>query len=454
MNVTHRAVVALACALTFTVARADTTTSQDLIKAIDSWDVHALQAVSTQTSDPNRQALARAVLQAFAGHDAAAIDSLDPLVASPQLDDGLRFVAFNELGILHQRNQRHAESARAFERALALAPTVRPDRTDDLEDDVRFAHAAAAFPPMTVAIKDADAPPIAMTRDLLDLSRVSATINGHPVDAALDTGASNSVVSESTAKRLHLRMLRFEAAVVAGGVDRVSSRFAVAETLVFAGREFRNVPFIVLPDAAVSISLDGGVTGKFEPMIGLSVLRRLGRIEIVQRDGRETLRVASRSVTSRAASSSATTYMAAGTAPATTPARLLLPDAMPVVLVRVDPQGAELRMSLDTGANRTALAPAALTAIPTLARGAAQGRVGESHAGGGSSDDAGTLIPQLTLRVGDAATALSRVPVGPGPANCDGTLGQDVFRSGGGYVIDFDRMTLELLPAANVGEPR
>jgi predicted aspartyl protease len=437
MKVTLRA-VALACVLIVTVARADTT-SQDLIKAIDTWDVHALQAVATQTSDLKRQALARAVLQAFAGQDDAAIDSLDELIAAPPLDDELRFVAFHELGMLHQRNQRHAESARAFESALALAPAVRPDQTDDLEDDVRYAHAAAAFPPMTVAIQNVDAPPIAIKRDSLDLSRVSATINRQRVDAVLDTAASSSVASESTAKRLHLRMLRFEGGgVLAGATDRVSSRFAIADTLVFAGREFHNVPFVVLPDEAVSLSLEGGVTGKTEPIIGLPVLRKLGRIEIAQRDGQETLRVSSRNVTASAAG---------GRAPPVAPAHLLLPDAMPIVLVRVDPQGAELRMSLDTGANRTALAPAALSALPALASDAAQGRTGEAHAGGSSSNEAGTIIPQLTLRVGDAAIPLSRVPVTPGPANCEGTLGQDVFRSGGGYVIDFDRMTLEILPA-------
>jgi predicted aspartyl protease len=417
-------------ALGMTAAAQAETPSPNLIEAIDNWDVHALRAIEDQAADPDRQALAHAVLQVFAGKDAAAIDSLQQLTASPQLADELRFTAFNELGRVLERNQRHAESARVFESALELSRTIRPDQTNELEDDVRYARAAAAFPPMTVAVQDSRPAPVAMKRDALDLSRVSATINGHRVDAALDTGASSSVASESTAKRLHLRLLQFDGGgVLAGGVNRVRSRFAVADTLLFAGRVFHNVPFIVLPDEAVSVSLEDGVVGKFEPMIGLPVLRKLGRIEVLQRGGHETLRVG-------------------GNPTKPVPPNLFLPQALPIALVRVEPQGAELRMSLDTGANRTALAPAAITAFPALASSATQARTGVANSGSTLSDDAGTLIPQLTLRIGEAATPLSRVSVLPGPANCEGTLGQDVFRSGGGYVIDFDRMTLEILPAA------
>jgi predicted aspartyl protease len=283
---------------------------------------------------------------------------------------------------------------------------------------------------MTVAVKDSHSSPVAIRRDPLDFPRASARINGHRVDAVLDTGASNSVASESTARRLHLRMLKFGGGgVLAGGVNRVRSQFAVADTLLFAGREFHDVPFIVLPDAATIIPMEDGKVDRSEPIIGLSVLRKLGRIEILERDGHETLQIGGNPTTSM-------------------PANLFLPEAAAIALVRVEPQGAELRMSLDTGANRTALAPAAITAFPALASGAIQDRTGVANSGGTLSDDAGTIIPQLTLRIGEATTPISRVSVLPGPANCEGTLGQDVFRSGGGYVIDFDRMTLEILPAA------
>lgn len=416
--------LALAFLVSVTTAPADTS-SEDLIKALETWDAHALQVMAEQASDIHRQALARAVLKAFAGQDAVAIDSLDALIASPQFDDALlRFVALDELGRLHLRNQHYVPAARAFEGALALSASVQPGKTDDLKDDLNYARAFAAVPPMTAALKSAESTPL--TRDSMDLSRASASINGHRVDAILDTGATNSVVSASTAKRLHLRVVRFKGGVASGGIAQVSSQFAVADRLLFAGYEFRNVPFFVLPDEAVTVPLGDGVVGKFEPMIGLSVLRKLGRLEFVQRDGRESLRVGGTSIPGKLAN-------------------ILLPEGMPIVLVRVEPQGADLRVSLDTGANRSSFAPVAISAFPALANGATQGRTSQAGAGGVLPNEEGTLIAQVTLQIGDQATALTRIPVSPGPDNCDGTLGQDVFRSGGGYVIDFDRMTLEIL---------
>jgi predicted aspartyl protease len=414
---------AVICLLGASAVHADTS-AQELSNAIETWDLHALQAIADQTPDRDRQALARAVLTAFAGKDAIAIDSLEKLTASAQLDDGLRFLAFTELGRLDLRNQHYVRAARALERALASAGKAASDQVNDVKDDLRYARANLTVPPVTVTVKSLD--PTPLVRDAMDLPRVSTSINGQHIDAIIDTGASNCVVAVSTAKRLHLQMLNFEGGVAADG-RQVGARFAVADALLVAGHEFRNVPFIVLPDQAVSVPLDHGVVGKLEPIVGLSVLRKLGRIEIVQHAGQEILRVGGRSTTDM-------------------PPNLLLPEGLPIVLAYTEPAGVELRMSLDTGANRTALAPAALAAYPALAGNAGQGRVATASAAGISSNEAGSIIAQLTLRIGTVATPLARVPVAPGPEHCEGTLGQDVFRSGGGYVLDFDRMTVELLP--------
>jgi len=70
-----------------------------------------------------------------------------------------------------------------------------------------------------------------------------------------------------------------------------------------------------------------------------------------------------------------------------------------------------------------------------------------ASAAGVQSNDSGSIIPQLTLRIGAVPIPLAKVPVAPGPDHCAGTLGQDVLRSGDGYVVDFNRMTIEILPA-------
>lgn len=394
----HTSLAAVVCLLSISMAHADSS-SQDLIKAIKTWDVGALQAQATQASDIGRQGLPRGVLKAFAGEDDAAIDLLKELIASRQLDGELRFAAFDELGTLYLRNQHYLQAAGAFESALGLYGNVTNEETEDLKDSLRYARAFGAVAPMTVAVvSEKDSP---VMRDAMDLPRISTKINGHPVDAIMDTGATNSVVSVFTAKRLHLRMVRFRGGVTSE-TGRVAAQFAVADTLLFAGHEFRSVPFFVLPDEAVNIPLAEGMMGKVEPLIGLSVLRRLGRLEVVHHDGQERLRVG-------------------GASSADIPTNLLLPKGLPLVLVRIDPEGTELRMSFDTGSNRTALGPAAISAHPSLAGGAAEGRARIAGAGGISSNDAAIIIPQLALRIGRVTSPLSNVPVTPVPDNCDGT---------------------------------
>jgi len=231
-----------------------------------------LQVVADQASDPTRKAFALAVLDAFAGKDAVAIGSLEKLTVSDRLDGALRFAAFRELGRLDLRNQRYVRAAQAFESALVSAGTVARDEVDEVEDDLRYARANLTVLPMTVAVRSHEVVPV--VRDSMDLPRTSVRINGTRLDAILDTGASNSVVSASTARRLHLRRLNFDGGVAADGRS-VAARFAVADVLLVAGHELRNVPFIVLPDEAVKVPLGDGVVGRFEPIVGLSVLRKL-----------------------------------------------------------------------------------------------------------------------------------------------------------------------------------
>ena len=219
------------------------------------------------------------------------------------------------------------------------------------------------------------------------------------VAAILDTGAANSVASVTTARRLHLRMRRLEGAVTSAGIGRVSAQFAVADTLHFAGHFFRNVPFIVLPDESLAVPVDHGVT-RLEPIVGFSVLRRLGRVEFLQVGAKERLRVG------------------AETPGGDMRQNLFLAGSLPMVLVSANSDPTPLRMALDTGANRSALDPA---------------------------NESATIIPRLTLKVGTRTSQLSRVPISKGPENCDGTLGQDALRSGGGYIIDFEHMTVEVL---------
>ena len=410
--------------------------SSDLATVIAKLDVAALRTITAESAPGSgRQILARAVLQELAGEDATAIRSLHEAMASGQLDDELRFAAYSELGDLHMRNQQYPAAVSAFTAALALSDRTSGMESRGIDRALANARAFASVPAMSVAVLDHAAMPL--VRDAMDLPRADALIDGHPVQAILDTGAANSVVSVTTAKRLHLRLLPIAGGAV--GIAQLAARFSVADTLRFAGHEFRHVPLIVLPDAALEVPLENGVI-RLEPIIGLSVLRRLGRFEILRDGAAELLRVR------------------AGVPAGDSQPNLLLPGTLPMVMVRANANagggGTPLRMALDTGANRSALAPAALSTHPDLVTDATRGKITMAGAGGMVANDTATILPQLSLQLGSTTSQLMKVPVAPGPEHCDGTLGQDVLRSGGGYVIDFEHMRVDILPAANDGAVR
>jgi predicted aspartyl protease len=421
----HTGLAATVCLIVAVIAHAEPST-QDLTTAIRNWDMEVLQAVAGQISNAGQTALARGVLSEFAGDDAAAIRHLSESILSGQLDDAVRFAAFSELGTVYMRDQQYSLAVSAFESGLKLGGSVTADETNELERALTNARAFSGVPQMTEAVLNHELVPL--TRDSMDLPRATADINGYRKDAILDTGAANSVLSVSTAKRLHLHMLRLKGGVTSAGIGRVAAQFGIADTLRVAGYEFRHVPFIVLPDEALTVAVDQGVS-TLEPIIGLSVLRRLGQLEILEDDGRESLRVGGSAFKSEM------------------PSNLILAGTLPVVFVQANGDGTHLRMALDTGANRTALAPAAISAYPSLIAGATTGNTKMAGAGGIVANDSATIIPQLFLKIGTGASHLSGVPVSPGPENCDGTLGQDALRSGRGYVIDFVHMTADVLPA-------
>jgi predicted aspartyl protease len=421
----HKCFAGTFCLMVTVYAHANTG-FQDLITAIHTADTPLLSSLAERTSDGAQQDLARGVLCELAGEDAAAIQTLQKFLASEHQIGVLRFEAFGELGGVYLRNQQYAKAAAAFVSALTLSQRAPLDEVKDLKRALANARAFSGIAPMTVSVTSNDEIPIA--KDSMDLPRGPVEINEQKTDAILDTGAGNSVVSVSTAKRLHLRTLHLKGGVVSGGIGRLPAQFGVADSVYFAGRIFRNVPFIILPDEALTVPVDHG-SSKLEPIIGLSVLRRLGRIEILSDGFHERLRVA------------------AGGSSSGRSANLLLAGTLPMVLVRAN-DGTTLRMALDTGANRSALAPTAITAHPGLLVGANVGKTKMAGAGGLVANDSTTIVPQLDLTIGEGTSHLLNVPVSPGPENSDGTLGQDALRSGGGYVIDFVRMTVEILPGA------
>ena len=113
-------------------------------------------------------------------------------------------------------------------------------------------------------------------RDKVGLSRADAIVNGHVQEAVLDTGAGLSVVSQSTATRLGLRILDAAATIDSASRDAVPTRIGIADTFAFAGLQLRNVAFLVLDDQQLELPVPGGYA--IDAIIGFPVLREFRRL--------------------------------------------------------------------------------------------------------------------------------------------------------------------------------
>ncbi len=318
--------------------------------------------------------------------------------------------------------------------AGAAAMLDAADEIEALDADERRARNFVAPLASAPRIERAPLKPgaVAVTRDMAGLARADALVNGAPQDAVLDTGAAYSTIVESVAERLNLRFFDGAVSVGAAAVEDVPARIAIADTLLLGGAEFKNIVFIVLPDEALSFA---GGQYTIETIIGFPVLSRLERLTFAADDSGETLSFAPSPASARAGN-------------------LYLDGLSPVVLAKTEGADAPLRMVLDTGAAATNLSLEAVRAHPALAEKAESRSASYGGAGGTVEREDALAIPELALDISGAPVTLRDVMVlASGQASRrDGLLGQDVLRSGTGYVLDFRAMTLELLPSSATQE--
>jgi predicted aspartyl protease len=405
---------AFAAVALVSAAAAQTPSIDDAIRYSD---VTALEA---HASGPALEAtLARGVLAALRDQNEAAIEALTAAGGDLRINRTLRRDAWIALAGVYGRQGAYADAFRTMLFAETAAAARDEEATLSAAQSLTFARVIQNEERMRRAGPQQGQ--VALEYDMASLPRAHVAINGHEQVAVLDTGANFSTVTESTARRLRLRMLPGEISVGASGNDDVAGRIGIAELVQVDRTQFRNVVFIVLPDSALSF-MDGRYA--IPAIIGFPVLSLLGRVEF----SGDQLRFSQSTASGWSESSN-----------------LLLRDFDPIV--RVDGNGHPLRMFLDSGAGRTNLTPLATRDYATLLEGAGSRDVRVGGAGGSRTYEDAATIPRLSIQVAAQTVNLEDVHVvGDLDDGHHGTIGQDVLRAGGGYVIDFDAMRFDLLP--------
>ena len=251
---------------------------------------------------------------------------------------------------------------------------------------------------------------------------VPISINGHPVSFFFDTGAELSLMSQSEAKGLGLKVRDVETKTEVLTGARIPTRIADADSVILGNFTLKHVAFLVFPDDQPPFDLlPPGKRG----ILGIPVLTAFGRF------------------------SWASDWEFAIGPPrkqSATHSDLCFEDEVPVV--QLDFNGSNLTFALDTGAEATDLYPSFATRFPQLIASAKK----ESHklTGVGSSENVdAAVLPEADFQIGGFAVVLRPATVllkhTTGESRIfDGNLGMDLLTQAHQAVIDFEAMTFTL----------
>lgn len=413
-----------ACALAMWMLSACATTgaapdpsSPDLRTAIAEIDLDAVRAVGATSRNEAERNLARGVEASWRRRDAEALEAFSQAIGSVQ-DKDLKATASLMAMAVHMRQGNYAEALNSARQADALSKSVGAEA-------MQAAGVVGALtnerPTRSVGAAKGAAE---VTRDMVKLPRVQLIVNGKPQDTVLDTGAAFSTITQSAAQRLGLRMLEAKVAVGTSVTRALESQMAMADSIVIGGVEFRDVAFIVVPDAALTM-LDGRYT--IEAILGMPVFLEMRRISILTgEDGKEMFR------------------FGAGEPPLKVEPNLVMAALAPLVEAVVDLEGmaAKIRLLLDSGANATVLNARFGDEYSALLKGV-EARASREGGAGGMRDGKRRMLESMPLAIGGGRFTLNDISVSDaGGRERHGILGQDLLMVG--FVADFDEMKLWL----------
>lgn len=308
----------------------------------------------------------------------------------------------------------YAKSADTFSTLLkryGKALSRQEHRTaSDRRDEMRLLRSA---PPQTVELNSSSSLPV--TRNSLGLIEIPVEANGKAESWVLDTGANTSVVTESTASRIGLKLLDGSAKTGDINGTAVSFRVGVLPQLKIGNAIFHNVELPVASDRALNIA-----GCQIQGIIGFPVQSALGRITLYA-DG----------------------HVGINSEPAKQPgSELFMEEQMPLAVVKA--AGGERLFSLDTGAGGSTFGLRFYKEVKSQLTEAM--RANSDLAGaGGTRHLRSYQMPDLALGLGGQEITLpvATILAGPnGPFDIFfGNLGQDVFGAFKSYTIDFQNMT-------------
>jgi predicted aspartyl protease len=331
--------------------------------------------------------------------------------------------ALEAIATAYRANNQYGDAARAY---AELSDRFANQLDHFPHGDAALARMLGGTPPQTISwhgpVK------LATSKNPINSRVAELVVNGVPGPWILDTGANQSVVSQTFAERLGVAPLPGIASVGSGLTGLQSPlRVAVLPTMNVGGATLTNVVLLVLDDENLRLG-SGPEPYQIDAILGYPVLRALGVVTFTRDE-----------------------FLAGEAAqPGGQEVRMYMRGLTPAIECEVE--GQPLLFTFDTGASSTDLSVRYYELFRAQTDSWKKQGV-ESAGGGGSLKQDLYIQPRLVMKVGTSTVALQDVSITPIRMNAGldilfGNLGQD-------FVDNFESVTLNFSTMSfSLGAPR
>lgn len=326
-------------------------------------------------------------------------------------------IALRSLADDYVKSFRYADADRAYSELLGgFAKHLKAVERKSLEDDAKTNHLLMDAPPQTVDFSGTFSLPT--HRSPIGTIESDVAVNGVAKSWILDTGANFSVLTESVAKQMGLKLSEQTASTQGSSGAENKLHIAIIPEMNIGTATVHNAVALVLEDEALKIPMPKGEY-QIDAILGYPALSGLGQL---------TFTADNRVVAQAGGDSSG--------------AAIYMQELNPLLQVRTG--GRDLLMMFDTGASSTTFTYRYYQAFPGQFAGLSRHPHGVAGAGGAKRVSAYAL-PSVQLRIGDQAATLKDVAVFAEPIGTDfdllyGTVGRDLTGMFKSFTLDFKTM--------------
>jgi len=414
----------LLLALSFTTSAFSITLQPKIMEAYKAQNYFLLkQYLKTEKlEDQERLFISAMVSNAFCGNDQS-IQEIKKYVATypNEYSDSL-YIGLLQVQLDNYVKLSDYSSAAEINRLIIekAHETLKKDELTELKNSERIWTALSGSGKQKVITTANE--PIAFSRDIANLINIEVKCDTVVQDAIFDTGANLSVIVESLAQKIGLKIVGDSIKVKTVTGLEIYGKVAVAPQIQIGGIIVKNAVFLVFPDEALSF----GGAYQIKMVIGFPIIKGLGQIEFDLKD--QVIRLTNNEFDIES--------------------NMFLDGLMPIINVHFENES--LLFTFDSGAKATVFYDSFTNILKKHPEYKFIADSVQMGGAGGIMTKQVYRLDSLNVKVLDKEIALGKCfimkeSIKELEENRQGNLGQDVISSGKGFVMDFNKMIFKIL---------